>query len=171
VALALGVLAARAAVRTLPGVPFTSAREADAGTDLGGLFALALGLGGLGFAFGGWLPPALRWPVALAAIAVAALALRRQPDGGAVGVGAWDGDEPGDDARTGAGGDGGSTPSGAAALASAGREAAADAAVDAAADVPLPTPAEGLRRELRAIAALYAVTSLLPLALGALFAP
>jgi hypothetical protein len=138
------------------------------------LFALALGLGGLGFVFGGWLPPTLRWPVALAAIAVAALALRRQPDGDAVGVGAEDGDEHGDDERAGAGGDGGSTPSGAAALASDAREDAADAAVDAvdaATDVPLPTPAEGLRRELRAIAALYAVTSLLPLALGALFAP
>jgi hypothetical protein len=98
---------------------------------------------------------------------VAALALRRQPDGDAVGVGAEDGDEHGDDERAGAGGDGGSTPSGAAALASDAREDAADAAVD----VPLPTPAEGLRRELRAIAALYAVTSLLPLALGALFAP
>jgi hypothetical protein len=173
-ALALGVLAARAAVRTLPGVPFTSAREADAGPDLGGLFALALGLGGLGFVFGGWLPSALRWPVALAAVAVAALALRRQPDGGAVGVGAGDGDESGDDERAGAGGDaheggdsGGAATTGAAALASGGRDAAADAAVD----VPLPTPAEGLRRELRAIAALYAVTSLLPLALGALFAP
>ncbi|MBM3961079.1 MAG: hypothetical protein FJ306_04150 [Planctomycetes bacterium] len=176
-ALALGVLAARAAVRTLPGVPFTSAREADAGPEVGGLFALALGLGGLGFTFGGWLPPALRWPVALAAIAVAALALRRQPDGGAVGVGAEDGDEPGDDERAGAGedaregGDGGATPSGAAASAGDARRAAADAATDAATDAPLPTPAEGLRRELRAIAALYAVTSLLPLALGALFAP
>ena len=115
-----------------------------------------------------------RWPVALAAVAVAALALRRQPDGGAVGVGAGDSDESGDDERAGAGGDahdggdsGGAATSGAAALASGGRDAAADAAVD----VPLPTPAEGLRRELRAIAALYAVTSLLPLALGALFAP
>ncbi len=161
-ALALGVLAARAAVRTLPGVPFTSAREADGGPDLGGLFALALGLGGLGFAFGGWLPPALRWPVALAATAAAALALRRQPDGGAADVGAGDDDECADD-----GGDGSSPASGAVALASGGRDAAADAAADA----PLPTPAEGLRRELRAIAALYAVISLLPLALGALFAP
>lgn len=188
-ALALGTLAARAAVRTLPGVPFTSASEADASPDLGGLFALALGLGGLGFAFGGWLPPALRWPVALAAAGVAFAALRRRPDVGAAAADARDDDDGGDED--------GSADAQPQALAS-GRRALADDAAAAAVvappigsagvganeragattaataddgEAPLPTPAEGLRRELRAIVTLYAVSSLLPLALGALFAP
>ena len=139
---ALAVLAARAAVARLPAPPFTVATEGESGPDLGALMVGSMALGSAGFAFATWLPPALQWPATIGSLAMAVVALRRPRSmGGAIAV-------PDDDAPV-------ATP----------------AKVEDTADAAIPPTTPSLRRELRAIAVLYALTSLLPLAIGALFAP
>ncbi len=140
---ALAVLAARAAVAGLAAPPFTVAAEGEAGPDLGALMVGSMALGAAGFAFAAWLPPALQWLVACAALALAVAALRR-PRARSGELAVADDDAPAADA--------------AATNAPAAEGGAAPAA-------------PSLRRELRAIGVLYALTSLLPLAIGALFAP
>jgi hypothetical protein len=78
-AFGLGVLAARWQVRALAVVPFTEATEGDASADLGGAFASALLLGGLGTLFGVSLAPMARWPVAAGVLLLAATTLHRRP--------------------------------------------------------------------------------------------
>jgi hypothetical protein len=145
-ALACGVFAARGAARALRELPFTAAHEANAGPDLGAMFASALALGGLGAAFGLWLPRALHWPVAALALSLAAAAVvrARSPAAGPP--------LPDVDAA-------GPAP-GAAEPASAPRDREGEA-------TGKPT---GLARELRAIAVLYAVLCVLPLLAGTIFA-
>lgn len=140
---ALAVLAARAAVARLAAPPFTVATEGEAGPDLGALMVGSMALGAAGFAFAAWLPPALQWLVATAALALVVATLRR-PRARSGELAVADDDAP-----------------------------AADAAVTSApaAEGGAATVAPSLRRELRAIGVLYALTSLLPMAIGALFAP
>ncbi|MCU0862349.1 MAG: hypothetical protein MUC36_01035 [Planctomycetes bacterium] len=147
----LAVLAARLMVRALPGVPFTRNQEGDQGADLGSAFAAALILGGLGTGFGIALPTNLRWPVAIAACAAAALALRSRPQASA---------EPlhGRQERT---------PE-RAQIEAAGAPEAAVAAEDRRA-TPAAAPTS-LGRELRAIGVLYVAVCVLPLLVGTMFA-
>ncbi len=156
-AFGLAVFAANAAVRRLETVPFTTAGEGDQGPELGGMFGSAIVLGGLGTAFGLWLPAWLRWPVALLAVAAAIVRLR-QPVAEGVGDGLVDGGPDG--------------------TAAAGEPAAAGPGDQAAEPTPgsgdlasdLPAPATSLRRELRAIVVLYVCLCVLPLVVGTIFA-
>ncbi len=143
-AFAAAVLAAERMAR-LDRVPFTDDREEDRGLDLGALMAGALALGLLGTAFGAAAPPHLRWPIALAALGLAAARLRRLPAPDLrLLLAVTDG---GNDARQEAGG------------AAAGGADERPAAVE-------PT----IGRELRAVAVLYCVLCVLPLVAGAMFA-
>jgi hypothetical protein len=147
----LAIVAARAAAMQLETMPFTVAKEAGNGPELGGLFASAIVLGGAGIAFGALLPPPWQWPVAAAVLASGVFQLaRRRP--------------PADDESVFAA----DTPRG---------ETVENAATDGAqpAGRPqdrsgAPLPAAGLARELRAIAVLYAFACILPLLVGTLFA-
>lgn len=144
-AFGVAVLAARTMVRTLRHVPFTVGEEADASADLGGAFAAALVLGGLGggLALLPWGP--VRWLVAALVLAVALDRLRRDPvaEGGvAVAVAV----EPSHDRPT---------------------KAAGDRSEEDGDPVPKPS----LNRELRAVAVLYVAIGLLPWWIGSAFAP
>ncbi len=144
-AFACAVFAARSATADLPCVPFTEARDAQGGPELGGLFARAIALGGLGAAFGALLPSWLRWPVAVAAVAAAALQLRahptpKQPPAAAV---LDEHDAPEATART------------------------QDPTTMTTKATPPPAT---LRRELHAILVLYGVLGVLPLLVGTIFA-
>lgn len=143
-AFSVAVLAA-ARMTQVDRVPFTDDREEDRGLDFGALMGGALVLGLAGAGFGGFLPAYLRWPVALAALATAALRLRRAPAG-----------DPTELRVTTA------TPE----LAPA--TPASDSDVDATRDAP---PAPTIGRELRAVAVLYAVLCLMPWLAGAAFGP
>ncbi len=154
-ALGTAVFAARAAVRSLEDVPFTVVGEVDGGPELGGLFAGAIVLGGLGAAFALALPVAWRWPVAVAAVVAAAGALRARtiaPTGHnalAADGGPGDGAEP----------------------VAAGSPAVPEpSAPDEDPAARLTAPAT-LARELRAVATLYVFLCILPLLVGTLFAP
>jgi hypothetical protein len=142
-AVGVAAFAARRAVRALPAPPFSRALEGETGLDFGQLMIGTMALGALGFAFAAWTPTAMKWPLALATLAGAGWALRRRPRAVAGGDDVSV-DAPDDDA---------------------GAPPADPFAVHAAAATP------SLRRELRAVAVLYAITSLLPLAIGAMFAP
>ena len=149
-ALGVAVLSARVVVRSLMVVPFTEAREGDRGPEFGSVVGNGILLGGLGTLFGLALPEALRWPVALVVVAVAVAGLARRVDrreGTAIVLMSAP-DEPASDHAS---------PT----------EPATDAR-DPAVGTPLEPPT--LRRELRAIAALYAFSCLLPLAVGTIFA-
>lgn len=152
----LAVFAARAATRPLRAVPFTESKEGENSPELGGMFSSALVLGALGGAFGLALPSWLRWPVAGAVAATAALLLWRtgriressgqRSDAALPAVG---------DAADGAP-EGGPVPQ---------------------PDAPSEDPASQstrqpptLRRELRAIAVLYLFLCVLPLMVGTIFA-
>jgi len=143
-AFGVAVLASRFMVRVLRCVPFTREGDGDTTTDLGGLFAAALVLGGLGTAFGAALAPAMRWLVAAAALASAAgwlLRTRREPIAAAPVP-----DVPGRPARI-------AEP------------------VDPATDAGEPGgTATTLRRELRAILVLYGAVCVLPALIGTMFA-
>jgi len=76
-AFGVAVVAARPAARALAVIPFTAASDVESGPDLGALLGAALLLGGLGLAFGLWLPATLRWPAASLACAVAVWLLAR----------------------------------------------------------------------------------------------
>jgi hypothetical protein len=147
-ALACAVFAARHAAHELQELPFTAAHEARGGPDLGGLFARAIVLAGLGAGFGLGLPPALHWPAAaVALLAAGATLLRARPDaaGPPLAADATATDDPAAPAVE---------------TASAARDPEAE---------PTPQPG-GLGRELRAIAVLYAVLCVLPLLTGTIFA-
>lgn len=147
----LAVFAARAAVARLTSPPFTVATEGEAGPELGGLMVGAMALGSAGFAFAAWLPSALQWLMALATLALAAWTLR--PGRPRATAGLVLPPDATDD------------------LGDAGVAATATATTTATGEGAPPLAAPSLRRELRAIAVLYALTSLLPLAIGAMFAP
>lgn len=140
-ALALGILAARAMVQPLACVPFTQARTADTALELGGIFAFAMVLGGAGAAFGWWLPNGWpRWAVAASTGALACWSLLRTAHSRP--------SAPADDSE-----------------ASVGEMTQLQAET-----APIANPAlqygTSLRRELRAIGALYLACSLLPAAVG-----
>ncbi len=80
-AFGLSILVAKPMLRSLDAVPFTQNRDADAATDLGGLFTFAMLLGGLGTAFGALLVTWQRWAVALVVLAVTVWQLRQRPVG------------------------------------------------------------------------------------------
>jgi len=147
-AFALAVLASERMARTIDRVPFTDDREADRGLELGALMAGALVLGALGTAFGGWLPPLLRWPAAALALVLAALQLRRRPAAATDAPVSFAGQQP---------------------------EPAAEATIDRQQEPPQVPSSQAtthaIRGELRAIAVLYGVLSLLPWMIGAAFAP
>lgn len=144
-ALGVAVVAARAMVRSLDDIPFTQSREADAGTDLGGLFGAAVVLGGLGTVFGALLPHALRWPVAGLVFGGAVWWLLRL-----------------------------TPPDAASAPASAAAWAGSDQGTEAPEKAKDPTarggpPIGSLAGELRAIAALYGALCVLPVLIGTMF--
>lgn len=151
----LAVMAARAATGALTVVPFSEVREGESGPDLGAMLGTAIVLGGLGTAFGIWLPPGLRWPIAGVALA-AALGLLLRPV-----------DHRGDDRDT---------------IATDADPTAPEAWPSGAANTAEPPATEQdptqvataspptLGRELRAIAVLYAFLCLLPLLVGTIFA-
>ncbi|MBL9077535.1 MAG: hypothetical protein JNL08_08530 [Planctomycetes bacterium] len=145
-AAALAVVATRPMVRSLRRVPFTREGDADLTIDLGGLFAAAIVLGGIGMLYGGLLPASQRWPAAALAVAAATWLLRRpvQPGGTPLRV-------PGGSER---------------AAAPTTESTAAAAPVTPAAQLA----ASSLRRELRAIAVLYAASCVLPALVGTMFA-
>lgn len=142
-AFAVAVLAAEQMTR-IDRVPFTDDREEDRGLDLGVLMTGALALGLAGAAFGGMLPHALRWPVALLVLASAARRLLRAPAADRTDALALDLEEP--------------VASGA---------AQPDVNEEGLPQRPEPT----IRRELRAVAVLYVVLAVLPWLAGAAFAP
>lgn len=144
----LAVLAARPLLRPLACVPFTQSRDADAATDLGGLFTFAVLLGGLGTGFGAGLVGWQRWAAAGAVLALCVRQLAARPTG---------------------------TTAGFAAQATVEQPAAPTDPAEAPEAERDPEPpdtraAHSLRRELRAIVALYGATSVLPLLLGWMFA-
>lgn len=141
-AVGVAAFAGRRAVRSLPTAPFTRALEGEIGPDFSQLMVGTMALGALGFGFASWTPTALQWPIALATLAAAATAVRRT----AATAG-------GETAIVDAAEDDGTPP--------------VDASTAAGGKAAPPS----LRRELRAIVVLYAITSALPLAIGALFAP
>lgn len=145
-AFALAVLAAERMAQ-VDRVPFTDDREEDRGLDFGVLMTGALALGLAGAGFGGLLPAALRWPVALlAAAAACARVVRdvRDADGASSEL-IVHGADADDAAAVGAGG--------------------------GAEDDAAPQPEPSLRRELRAVGVLYAVLCVLPWLAGAAFGP
>jgi hypothetical protein len=154
----LAILAARAAAARLDTMPFTAAKEAGSGPEMGSLFATAIVLGACGVLFGMWLAPEWRWPLALAALGGGVLALRS--------------------GRTVAGGDHVLDVAGEAAAAAAEpgetgavvRGAPSTQAGASARDRAAAMPATGLGRELRAIAVLYVFACVLPILVGTLFA-
>ncbi|MBX3465172.1 MAG: hypothetical protein KF830_18550 [Planctomycetes bacterium] len=145
-AFAVAVLASRWMVGMLTTVPFTVDGAAQAGPDLGMLFAAALVLGGTGTAFGGLLPPGGRWVVAAVAV-VAAIWVLRRPIADRVAA---------------------AKPSGTQAAGGPEPEAAEAAALDTG-SAPARPPAS-LARELWAIAVLYGAVCLLPALIGTVFA-
>lgn len=158
-AFALAALTAGGLVRRVDNVPFTRAAEAEGGPELGDLFGSALALGGLGAVFGAFVAPAWRLPIAAGVLLLAVLRLRAQPAPGVTTlpvVEQWSADA----AATGATADHGAGP--------------ITAQVPAARPVPVPSAAAktaSLRGELRAILVLYLALSVLPLAVGTMFAP
>jgi hypothetical protein len=150
-AASIAVLAARSMVSVLRQVPFSANSEGDASADLGAAFAAALVLGGLGTGFAMALPPMARWAVALGTAAFAVARLRQEPATEAAADAAEDAEAEG-----------------AAAAATKGKAAVARTASQAAAPVE---PTAALRRELRAVAVLYAATCVLPWGIGAAFQP
>lgn len=139
---AVAIVAARPMLRALDCVPFTRNHDAAAGIDLGGLFAAALLLGGLGVLFGAWASPAGRWVASAIAGTGAALLLARRPlatlpDGIAEGCGPEAVAEP---------------------------QVGAEERDEAATRRPVEA---SLRRELRAIGVLYAAGCVLPALVGA----
>jgi hypothetical protein len=155
-AASLSVLAARAAVLALDRVPFTEDHEQERGLELGGLMAMAIGLGAAAVGFS-WLAPAARWPVAALSLAAAIGGLVRRP---------------GQPARTSPPATATSTEAPQAPEAPEAPEASQAMAKTQPAAQPLPRDtAASLRRELRAIVVLYAALALLPALVGAAFAP
>ena len=150
-AASIAVLAARSMVSVLRQVPFSANSEGDASADLGAAFAAALVLGGLGTGFAMALPPMARWAVALGTAAFAVARLRQEPATGAAADTAEDAEAEGAEAA-----------------ATKGKAAVARTASPAAAPVE---PTTALRRELRAVAVLYAATCVLPWGIGAAFQP
>lgn len=144
-ALALGVIASRAMIRTLPCVPFSQSRDGDTGTDLGSLFGSAILLGGLGTLFGGVLPPWAQWIAAALAIAGAVALLSRRPRAGAE----VESFLPGPTHRS-------SSPEPESDKQDRAQEQVARAA--------------SLRSELKAIAVLYGAVCVLPMLIGTMFA-
>lgn len=142
-AFAVAVLAAEQMAR-IDRVPFTDDREEDRGLDLGVLMTGALALGLAGAAFGGMLPQALRWPVALLTLLSATQRLLRAPAADRTDALALHLEEtvPGDPAQP-----------------------------DASEEGPPQRPEPTIRRELRAVAVLYVVLAVLPWLAGAAFAP
>jgi hypothetical protein len=152
----IATTAARAQVRILTTIPFTQAGEPDGNLELGTLFAFAMVLGGAGLAFALAVPPALHWPTAGVALLLGGLALGRPPRSGTtplLGLGL--GDAPPE------------PPAAAVATATAPAEPAAEPE-DPAAAAARAKPS--LRGELRAIATLYAIQSVLPFVIGTIFA-
>lgn len=153
-AFGLAIVAARPMLRSLDCVPFTQNRDADAATDLGGLFTFALLLGGLGSAFGGFLAPWQRWPVAGLCLAISFWLLGRRPTG-VTPMAALPPDQTAEVAKpTGSGA--GDKPE----VLTEGEDP----------DTTPPPPEASLTRELRAILLLYAASSVLPTLVGTMFA-
>ncbi|MBL8754324.1 MAG: hypothetical protein JNK15_13565 [Planctomycetes bacterium] len=149
----VAVLAARRQVRTLTTMPFTQANEPDGTLDLGTLFGGAAVLGGLSLAFAVALPGSLHWPVAAAALVAAGYSLSRPPQSGTTPVLGLAADGPPSEAGP---NDGAPEP-------------------EAVAEPEDPTAAASrvkpsLRGELRAIATLYVILSVLPYLVGTVFA-
>ncbi|MEO6594107.1 MAG: hypothetical protein ABIP94_05090 [Planctomycetota bacterium] len=139
------ILASRLMLRSLTSVPFTENREADAGTDLGGLFGAAVVLGGLGVVFGGVIPEIARWPLALVTGGLATVQLRHLPAATAPAPMLTSVHNAADHSSEPTGKQEDPTAHG-------------------------QTPQASLARELRAIAVLYAAVCILPLAVGTMFA-
>lgn len=156
----IAVIAARATVRSLGVVPFTKSGD-EAGPELGGMFGSALVLLGLGLVFGHSLPPAARWPVAIAIVGLAAVVLRRHSANRATPLeDAVDAPEISSEPAPGSVG-AAAKPANGAAEAHGHGEDPTTAAVRA--------PAS-LRGELRAIAVLYGFLCVLPVLVGTIFA-
>ena len=148
-AFGLAVLAARFMVRGIEHVPFTHAREGDRGVDLGAAFAAGMVLGGLGAAFVLWLPPIGQWLLAASTVAMARwqLGIPATAIANPIAVAVEAAAEPGESTEPAS-----SQP---------------DPAAEPRDAAPIrPT----LRRELRAIATLYASGSVLPWLVGTMFA-
>ncbi|MEZ6038218.1 MAG: hypothetical protein R3F29_12110 [Planctomycetota bacterium] len=146
-ALGLAALAARPMVGRMTRVPFSVDQEEDQGLEMGALMAGALVLGGLGTLFGGLVPAPMRWPVAVATLAVAVLTLRRRPVASGPSIGLAEAPEK---------------------VGEPNANPAATTANEQPTAAAMP-PAVG--RELRAVWVLYAVLSVLPWLIGSAFAP
>lgn len=144
-ALGLAVLASKLMLRNLGTVPFSCSAQTDGATDMGGLFAAAMLLGGAGTAFAGVLPAPARWVVALLAVAAAVAALRHIP----------------------ARGDGASAP---VLAVDSSPEPRSQMKVTQQDRPEVNSPDATLGRELKAIAVLYAAVCVVPALVGSMFA-